>query len=65
MIKKVGGLMETCMFCEQKSKEGLKICSTYICGSCETELIFTHVEDPFYLLFVDKMKSLFGPISNS
>lgn len=65
MIQKVGVLMQTCILCDQISKEGLIVCSKYICCSCETELIFTHVDDPFYLLLVDRVKSFVWPITDS
>jgi hypothetical protein len=50
-----------CIICglPKEVGEGIVIVSGFICGSCETEMVQTDVQDAKYPFFIHQMKQLF------
>ncbi|WP_199623824.1 sigma factor G inhibitor Gin [Paenibacillus alkalitolerans] len=47
-----------CIICEQKRREGITICSEFICSDCETEMVRTDVKDAKYPFFISQMRRI-------
>ncbi|SFB60949.1 Inhibitor of sigma-G Gin [Cohnella sp. OV330] len=49
---------KTCIVCGHRDREGIRIMSSFICHSCESEMVNTQVEDQRYPFFVQQLKQL-------
>ncbi|NLM46740.1 MAG: hypothetical protein GX200_08060 [Firmicutes bacterium] len=48
--------MEKCFACSRPATGGLRIFSTFLCRSCEQELLLLTADDPRYLFFMEKIR---------
>ncbi|NLN06162.1 MAG: sigma factor G inhibitor Gin [Firmicutes bacterium] len=48
--------MEKCFVCSRPATGGLRIFTSFLCWSCEQELLLLSVDDPRYLFFVEKIR---------
>ncbi|MFC6335133.1 sigma factor G inhibitor Gin [Paenibacillus septentrionalis] len=57
---------QQCTICGKESEIGLHIVSSFICSSCEQEIVQIDVEDERYPFFVSRMKTiLYEPNANA
>lgn len=50
---------DCCTICGLQREEGIRIVSSFICSSCEHEMVTTDVMDAKYPFFISKMKLIF------
>ena len=50
---------QNCTICGLQREEGIRIVSSFICSSCEQEMVTTDVMDEKYPFFISKMKLIF------
>lgn len=48
----------TCMVCKQTKEKGIHILTKFICTTCEEEMVNTETNEEKYLLYVQRMRSL-------
>jgi len=49
----------TCAICELQREEGIRIATSFICSSCEDEMVNTDVLDEKYVYFIAQMRHIF------
>ncbi|HJV45216.1 MAG TPA: sigma factor G inhibitor Gin [Bacillota bacterium] len=47
-----------CIVCGNKREEGITIWNSFICHTCEQEMVRTDVMDEKYSFFVEKMRNI-------
>lgn len=50
---------QCCTICGESSSAGLHIVRSFICSSCEQEIVKIDVKDERYPFFVSRMKTIF------
>ncbi|GAA0467408.1 sigma factor G inhibitor Gin [Alkalibacillus silvisoli] len=45
-----------CQICEEFRQDGIYVLTTFICKSCEREIVNTSPDDEQYQYYVDRMK---------
>lgn len=50
--------LHSCIICETTKREGMFICSQFICVDCEAEMVNTDVQDVKYPFFIRQMKQV-------
>lgn len=50
---------QSCTICGLQRDEGIRIVSSFICSSCEHEMVTTDVKDEKYMFFITRMKHIF------
>ncbi|KKB39376.1 sigma factor G inhibitor Gin [Bacillus thermotolerans] len=53
--------MKECIVCEEEKKEGMYICSSFVCKECEQEMVNTEPEESKYKEFVKKLRKIRKP----
>ncbi len=53
--------MQRCIICEEPKMEGVRLHKSFICKSCEYNMVHTDVREVKYRYYVEKLKSLDGP----
>lgn len=51
--------LQTCAICELQREEGIRIASSFICSTCEYEMVKTDVLDEKYPYFITQMRHIF------
>ncbi|MCL7749298.1 MULTISPECIES: sigma factor G inhibitor Gin [Halalkalibacter] len=51
-------LGDCCMVCNKRKTEGLQVLNTFMCESCETELLQLNEQDDMYETYVKQMRNL-------
>ncbi|WP_188207388.1 sigma factor G inhibitor Gin [Alkalibacillus aidingensis] len=49
--------MKRCQICDEWKQEGINLFVSFICTSCEKEMLKTDPEDEMYQFYIDRMKS--------
>ncbi|GIQ67253.1 inhibitor of sigma-G Gin [Xylanibacillus composti] len=47
-----------CIICSQLKRDGIHICTSFICTDCESELVRTDVLDDKYSFFIKQMRQI-------
>lgn len=50
--------LETCIICQQRKAEGIRIFGQFLCRECEQEIVHTDVGDARYAHYIDCMKRI-------
>ncbi len=57
--KLTGGIIVGhCIICEEDRMQGIRICTSFICISCEYNLIHTDTQEEKYRYYVQKLKPI-------
>ncbi|MBP3953510.1 sigma factor G inhibitor Gin [Bacillus sp. YZJH907-2] len=51
-------LGDNCMICNKRKPEGLQVVNTFICLSCESELVHSDEKDAVYHTYVKQVRTL-------
>ncbi|CAG9614382.1 Anti-sigma-G factor Gin [Bacillus rhizoplanae] len=49
---------ETCIVCEDKKDSGIHLYTSFICESCEREMIETSTNDPKYMFYLQQLRKI-------
>ncbi|MBD8071041.1 sigma factor G inhibitor Gin [Bacillus sp. PS06] len=52
---------ETCVICEEQKQRGIHLYTKFICTDCEKDMIQTETNDPKYLYYLKKLRSVTTP----
>ncbi|WP_017729539.1 sigma factor G inhibitor Gin [Halalkalibacterium ligniniphilum] len=47
-----------CLVCEQQKPSGMQLGTSFICETCEREIVQTEIDDAAYLFYVKKLRNL-------
>jgi len=53
-----GAYVGHCIICEETRQQGIYICSSFICTSCEYNIIHTDTKEAKYHYYVQKLKPI-------
>jgi hypothetical protein len=48
----------TCIVCNERKQDGIRIWNQFICLSCEREIVQTDVDDDRYAYYIERMKRI-------
>lgn len=57
-------LINECVICEEQREDGIYLYTTFICTSCEYNLIHTEPREKKYNYYVNKLKQLDEPTTS-
>ncbi|MGF9964745.1 sigma factor G inhibitor Gin [Bacillus rhizoplanae] len=49
---------EICIVCEHKKDSGIHLYRSFICESCEREMIETSTNDPKYMFYLQQLRKI-------
>lgn len=49
---------EVCIVCEDKKDSGIHLYASFICESCEREMIETNTNDPKYIFYLQQLRKI-------
>ncbi|MDC2867464.1 MULTISPECIES: sigma factor G inhibitor Gin [unclassified Bacillus (in: firmicutes)] len=49
---------EVCIVCEDKKDSGIHLYTSFICESCEREMIETNTNDPKYMFYLQQLRKI-------
>ncbi|MEI4832489.1 sigma factor G inhibitor Gin [Bacillus sp. FJAT-53711] len=49
---------EVCIVCEHKKDSGIHLYTSFICESCEREMIETNTNDPKYMFYLQQLRKI-------
>ncbi|MEH6943600.1 sigma factor G inhibitor Gin [Bacillus sp. JJ722] len=52
---------ETCIICEKLKSEGIYLYASFVCRSCEEDIIKTETSDPRYQYYLQQLRKVNNP----
>ncbi|MCI0767550.1 sigma factor G inhibitor Gin [Bacillus sp. TL12] len=49
---------EVCIVCENKKDDGIRVQTSFICDTCERDMVETETNDPKYIYYLQQLRKI-------